>query len=222
MRFFAFIVFWMSLLLQSLYASTAYSPEIFQEAQKIFKTMKTTHYEHKTVIDESKGVYIVDCSAFVCYILNKVSPLAHSSLPIDKNHTHARAKNFYDYFKSLQNSTSSNSHWMAILSIKELEKGDIIAWKYDPVLQKKDTGHVVIVHEKPVLEEPNLYRVRILDASKGKHANDSRAKEADGIGSGEMWFRVDTNNAPTGLHWSSKEKKESNHPIAMGRAIRPL
>lgn len=215
MKFFAVAVFFISFL----FASTAYASEIFQEAQKIFKTMQTTHYEHQTVIDESKGVYIVDCSAFVCYILKKVSPLAHSSLPVDKNHTHARAKNFYDYFKSLQSGTASNSHWMAILTIKELERGDIVSWKYDPSLQKKDTGHVVIVHEKPVLEAGNLYRVRIIDASKGKHANDSRGKEADGIGIGEMWFRVDEKNAPIGLHWSSKEKRESNHPIAMARAI---
>jgi len=170
MRFFFVAILFIALSIQNLVASTAYSSEIFQEAQKIFETMKTTHYEHKTVIDENKGLYIVDCSVFVCHVLKKISPLALSSLPIDKSHTHARAKNFYDYFKSLQNGTSSNRHWMAVLSMKELEKGDIIAWKYDPTLQKKDTGHVVIVHERPVFEVPNLYRIRVMDASKGKHA----------------------------------------------------
>lgn len=215
MRFFFVATLFCSLLIQNLIAGA----EVFQEAQKIFETMKATQYAHKTVINKSKGLYIVDCSAFVCHVLKKVAPSALSSLPVNTNHTHARAKNFYEYFKSLQSGTASNSHWKAILTMKELEKGDIIAWKYDPALQKKDTGHVVIVYERPVLEESNLYRIRVIDASRGKHANDSRVSGTDGIGIGEMWFRIDENGSPVGLYWSSKEKKERQHAIAMGRIL---
>lgn len=194
------------------------SSEIHAEAINILKTMHETHYDHKIRIDEKQGYYSLDCSGFVCHILQKKAPLALIALPVDKHHTHARAQNFYDYFKSLQ-SLPPQKEWMPISGMNELERGDIIAWKYDPSLQKKDTGHVVIASEKPVLEEPNLYRVRVIDASKGKHANDTRAKEVDGIGSGDMWFRVDENDQPIGIYWSDKAKKESRHPIAMGRVL---
>lgn len=195
------------------------SQEIYEEATRIFETMHETHYDHHSSIDEKQGYYSLDCSGFVCHILQKKAPMSLRVLPVDKHHTHARAQNFYDYFKSLQN-VSSQKEWMPILRIKDLEEGDIIAWKYDPSLQKKDTGHVVIVQQKPLLEEGNLYRIRVIDSSKGKHANDTRAKEKDGIGSGDMWFRVDESDYPIGLYWSSKEKKESQHPIAMGRALK--
>ena len=199
-----------------LYSYGAVSDEVFQEAQRILQTHQESHYDHKTLIDEVKGYYRVDCSSFVSYILHKKAPSALALLPIDAKHTRSRAQNYYDYFKGLE---TPNNHWMAIKTILELERGDIIAWKYDPSLQKKDTGHVVIVSQKPVLEEPYLYRIRVMDASKGKHANDTRAEGSDGIGSGDMWFHVDKNGSPIGLYWSSKEKKESQHPIAMGRVL---
>lgn len=195
----------------------AVSDEVFQEAQRILQTHKETHYDHKTLIDETRGYYRVDCSSFVSYVLHKKAPLALSLLPIDAKHTRSRAQNYYDYFKNLE---APNSHWMAVKTVVELERGDVIAWKYDPLLQKKDTGHVVIVSEKPLQEESHLYRIRVIDASKGKHANDTRAEGNDGIGSGDMWFRVDKNGVPIGLYWSSKEKKESQHPIAIGRVLK--
>ena len=86
-------------------------------------------------------------------------------------------------------------------------------------MQKKDTGHVVIVSQKPVQEESHLFRIRVIDASKGKHANDTREEGIDGIGSGDMWFSINDNGSPIGLYWSSKEKKESQYPIAMGRVL---
>ncbi|AOO64674.1 hypothetical protein [Sulfurospirillum halorespirans] len=191
------------------------SDEVFQEAQHILQTQQESHYDHKTVINESKGYYRVDCSSFVCHVLRKKSPLALAMLPIDVHHVHARAQNFYDYFKQLE--SVPNAHWMAVKTLFDLERGDIIAWKYDLSSHKKDTGHVVIVAEKPIQEEQTLYRIRVIDASKGKHANDTRAKESDGIGSGDMWFRVNEKGAPIGLYWSSKEKKERQHFIVMGR-----
>ena len=194
------------------------SDEVFQEAQYILQTHQESHYDHKTVIDESKGYYRLDCSSFVCHILRKKAPLSLTMLPIDTHHMHARAQNFYDYFKQLESVPSA--HWVAVKTLFDLERGDIIAWKYDPSFHKKDTGHVVIVAEKPIQEEPTLYRIRVIDASKGKHANDTRAKENDGIGSGDMWFRVNEKGAPIGLYWSSKEKKESHHSIAMGRVLK--
>lgn len=198
--------------------SLSSSEEMFQEASRILKTYQESRYSHQTMVDEQNGKYNVDCSAFVGYILQKKAPLALEALPIDLGHKRVRAQNFYDYFKALEHTPSV--HWIPIEAFSKLERGDVIAWKYDKALQKKDTGHVVIVSEKPIQEEQNLYRVRVIDASKGKHAHDTRAENQDGIGSGDMWFRVDEKDSPVGLYWSSKMKKEAKHAIAMGRVFK--
>lgn len=134
-RFIIFSVFCLSVV-QCFASPTSLSQEIYEEAMRIFETMHETHYDHHSRIDEKQGYYSLDCSSFVCYILQKNALMSLSVLPVDKHHTHARAQNFYDYFKSLQN-VSSQKEWMPILRIKDLEEGDIIAWKYDSSLQKK-------------------------------------------------------------------------------------
>ena len=201
--------------------SKSLSNEIFREAKVIFETMHDTHYDHKTFINEKQGIYYVDCSSFISYVVQQKVPLALSSLTIDAHHTRLRAQNFYDYFKSLQQGQSSE-HWMAVTSMSEVEVGDIIAWKYSPQEQqeKKNTGHMIVVAAKPILEAPNLYKIRVIDSSSGKHANDTRTlQKTDGIGMGEMWFRVDEQGYPVGLYWSDKNKKESQHLIAIGRVL---
>lgn len=199
-------------------ASLSFSEMMFEEASSTLKTYQQSRYSHQTMIDEQKGIYNVDCSAFVGYILQKKAPLALEALPIDSGYKRVRAQNFYDYFKALEHTPSA--HWIPIEAFSKLERGDVIVWKYDKALQKKDTGHIVIVSENPTREEQNLYRVRVIDASKGKHANDTRAENQDGIGSGDMWFRVDEKDSPIGLYWSSKDKKEAKHAIAMGRVFK--
>lgn len=198
-----------------LHANTALENTI----EHVLTSMQHTRYEHKAFIDERSGVYHVDCSAFVGFLLQKVSPHAYNALKIDKGHTRPRAQNFYDFLAVL-NEGEKKEGWQGIQRINALEKFDIIAWKYDPSLGKKDTGHVVIVYEKPIKEADGRYRVRVLDASKGTHANDSRAQKSEGgIGEGVMWFRVDEEGKPLGLYWSDRSKSMSRHQISMGRVL---
>lgn len=190
---------------------------IYDEALRLLQMHKKSHYSHHRVIDENKGYFDVDCSSFVDYLLEKKAPLARQELPIDKGHVRARAQNFHDYFKRLEEAPTA--HWKAIKTIDALEVGDIIAWKYDASLKKKDTGHVVVVAQKAIQEDKNLYWLRIIDASKSKHAFDTKEGAQTGIGSGIMWFRVNDQGIPIALHWSSKAKKEVHHSIAMGRVL---
>ena len=191
---------------------------LYDASQELLAHLTSSRYEHKLLIDESKGVYALDCSLFIGHLVKKVSPLAYSALPIDAPHKRPRAKNFYDFLISLKE--VSHPHWSRIVSISYLEKGDIIAWKYDPSLGKKDTGHVVMVYEKPIKEEDGRYKIVVLDSSKGTHANDSRAHQKEGgIGTGTMWFKVDKDDNPIGLYWSDRSSKMSHHAIAMGRVL---
>ena len=181
--------------------------------------MKISAYSHHKKINRKDGIYIADCSTFVAYIVGRISPEALSLLPVDKHHRHPRAKNFYDTFINLKKSDSQNV-WVNIKNMAKVEPGDIIAWKYSLSLKRRNTGHVIIVYKKPILEKDNLYRVVVLDSSRGRHANDTRIKGvSNGVGIGTMWFRVDKLDRPIGLYWSSKKKKESKHVIAIGRII---
>ena len=155
-------------------------PSVFLTSQEIFNTMQRSSYEHKAFVDEAHGIYVLDCSSFMGLVIDKISPKAFASLPIDKPHKRPRAKNFYAFLNTLA-PHENHDGWMGIKRMDELEKGDIIAWKYDPNLGKQDTGHVVMVYEKPILEANGFYQVRVMDSSKGKHAKDSRGEGQNGF-----------------------------------------
>ena len=98
------------------------------------------------------------------YVLKRIDQKeALSDIPIDHGHRKARAQNFYDYFSNVK---PDNPRWESIKSVQNLERGDIIAWKYDPTLGKLDTGHVVIVAQQPELETQGIYRIRVMDSTK--------------------------------------------------------
>ena len=191
---------------------------ILCQAKQILSSLKSTHYSHKTNVNESSGSYILDCSAFVCYILGCAAPGSIASVPVDPNHRQAQAKNFYDAFSNAP-TVSAKDGWQRIIRLMDAEPGDLIAWRKDPVAQKGNTGHIVIVLEKPVEEKDGAIRIIALDSSRSGHAQDTRRKGTSGVGFGVMWFRVDQAGAPIALHWSSPEKKQITVPVAIGRAM---
>jgi hypothetical protein len=101
----------------------------------------------------------------------------------------------------------------------EAEPGDFIVWRRNPTPLKRNTGHIVIVMEKPVKEKDGGIRVVVLDSSRSRHARDTRQKGDSGVGVGIMWFRVDESGVPIAIHWSSRKRKPKIYPIVIGRAI---
>ena len=71
---------------------------ILRKARQILTNIKSTRYSHRTVVDEHSGVYVFDCSALVCHILEQAAPQALDVVTVDPGHKRARAKNFYDTF----------------------------------------------------------------------------------------------------------------------------
>ncbi|UCG67214.1 MAG: hypothetical protein JSW12_09610 [Deltaproteobacteria bacterium] len=191
---------------------------ILYQAKQILSNLKSTHYSHKTDVNENSGSYILDCSALVCYILGRAAPGSLASIPVDPTHRHARAKNFYDTFSNAP-TTSAKNGWQRIVRLMDAEPGDLIAWRKDPVPQKGNTGHIVIVLEKPVKEKDGAIRIIALDSSRSGHAQGTRKKGDSGVGVGIMWFRVDEAGAPIALHWSNRKRKPETYPIVIGRAI---
>ena len=210
MKFFAIVLLFLT--------HTLWADSMIEEATKILSNKRISAYDYKKSIDEKEGIYIFDCSTFISFVLKKSSPEALNALHVDEHHTHARAKNFYEFLARLDEGERVQG-WMGIKRIQNVQAGDIIAWKYDPKLKKRDTGHVIMVYEKPVLEEKGLWRVRVLDSTKGKHAQDSRGENENGLGLGVMWFRVNQEGFPIALHSLDKTKKPVHRDIAMGRVL---
>jgi len=198
-------------------AEPAAASPVWKQAKQIQANLKTTKYNHKKTVNEEEGIYILDCSSLACYILSKAAPASLESVPVDPHYRHARAKNFCDTFLHASTNKSHNG-WLRIVRVIDAEPGDFIAWKKDPMPPKGDTGHVVMVLEKPVLESDGTVRVVVMDASKGRHANDTRKKGEDGVGSGTIWFKVDESGAPVAVHWSTRKRPPIPHPIGIGRA----
>ena len=95
--------------------------------------------------------------------------------------------------------------------------GDFIAWRKLAVPKKGNSGHIVMIMEKPVEEKDGTVRIVVFDSSKSRHANDLRTKDTNGVGTGTMWFFVNKIGAPVSFYWSSRKYKPKTVPIAIGR-----
>ncbi len=194
------------------------SLQIFYQGEKVLANVKSSHYRHTTEIDESVGLYNLDCSALICFLLSRAAPQALSSVPIDPLHRHARAINFYSTFVNAPQYQSGQG-WQRVVRLMDAEPGDIIAWRKDPLPPKGNTGHVMMIMAKPVTEDAETVRVLVMDSSRSGHFRDTRKKGSGGVGVGIMWFRVDRDGHPVAFYWSSKGKKAVPMPIAIGRAM---
>ncbi len=194
---------------------------LYHEAQVVLNNLHTSSYSYTFYIDETEGIYETTCSSFISFLVQKVSQEAFEPLPVDTKRKQPLARNYYVFFNALKEG-KQEKYWRSVRYLKEVQVGDIIAWKYDPSLGKKDTGHVVMVYEKPIQEADGRYRIRVIDSSKGTHANDTRsAHPQGGIGTGEMWFVPDEKGEIKGFYWSNRSPKMSQHALAIGRIIIP-
>ena len=79
------------------------SPKIDAAAVFVLKSMRQTKYVHKSNIEESKGIYDVDCSGLVDCVVKRVSP--QHLAEIEKLRTHGRqlAEDYYEAFSGESN-----------------------------------------------------------------------------------------------------------------------
>ncbi|MEA3434914.1 MAG: hypothetical protein U9R43_00510 [Thermodesulfobacteriota bacterium] len=123
---------------------------------------------------------------------------------------------FYSVF-STASEKGNCGVWQRIPRLLDAMPGDFIAWRKLAVPKKGNSGHIVMIMEKPVEEKDGTVRIVVFDSSKSTHAKDSRPKGTSGVGIGTMWFSVDKTGAPVSYFWSSRKKKPKNLPIAIGR-----
>jgi hypothetical protein len=189
---------------------------VLYQAEQLLAELQSTQYRHITEVNEKEGIFRMDCSGLVCYILSRAAPGALSAVPLDSGHSHARAWNF---FNTIQQASAAQPHngWQRIDRLIEARPGDFMVWRKKPVSKKGNTGHIVMVVQSPVAENDGLVRVVVLDSTRSGHAYDTRKKGQSGVGTGVMWFSVDRAGAPIALIWSDPKKPPQPYPIVIGR-----
>ena len=73
---------------------------IAAEARLVLSHVKTTTYSHQTHIDESKGLYEVDCSGLVDLLLKGVSPKHFADVKTPRGHKRPLADDYVQTFQS--------------------------------------------------------------------------------------------------------------------------
>lgn len=184
-------------------------------ARQMVGDFKVTRYSHKTLIDRTRGVCEVDCSGFIVALLRQTSR-GHLH-QIATTHKRPLAEDFYQAFAPANGETPRG--WMPIKRLSDVEPGDLIAWIKRDHEPGDNTGHVVLVEEKPTAESPNQFRVRVLDSTAHGHGSDSRPEGKSGIGRGTIWLDADADGRPIGFRWKSKTGRLHEVPIAIGRAV---
>jgi hypothetical protein len=184
-------------------------------ARQMISDFKVTRYSHRTLIDRDRGVCEVDCSGFLVALLRQTSP--QHLRQIATHHKRPLAEDFYSAFAGRNGERPAG--WQKIKQVQDVEPGDVIAWLKQERQPGDNTGHVMLVEQKPAAESPNQFRVRVLDSTAHGHGSDSRIDEKSGIGEGTLWLDVDSAGLPIGYRWKSRRGTLHQVPIAIGRAV---
>jgi hypothetical protein len=202
-------------------ASESLTLKLADQASDILSNVKQTSYVHKLSIDAAAGIYDVDCSGFVSWILQQIAARHLQQIPVDASAGRPLAHDYYQFFAS--RSAEAEQGWQQISGLANARKGDLIGWLLPPA-PHHDTGHVFVVHATPVPNPDGTLRIHVIDASDVKHFDDSRGtgpgQFATGVGSGFIHFQVDGDGNPTAFQFNAAETPITV-PIAICR-IQPL
>jgi len=166
------------------------------EARRILANVKTTHYSHRTEVDETAGHYDLDCSGLATLILKNVAPAQLRTVRHAEGKSRPRAFEFYEAFATAP--TNATSGWLRVQRVLDARPGDFIAWRKVKIVPGESTGHIVIVDALPVPETNGTVRVTVIDSTTAVHAEDTRRAGTTGIGRGTMWFVVNAAGSRSG------------------------
>jgi hypothetical protein len=198
--------------------ANAASEQVFDEATRILNGIKVTKYKHETDIDEAKGVYYCDCSGFVGYVLKQTVAKDDPQGPLSNGKKRPTAMEFEKAFAASPAKAEDGGHWQKVERLMDARPGDVIAWRHE-VPKPGNTGHVVIVGERPTTDDDGLVRVVVIDSTTKPQVDDTRAAGTSGIGRGSMWFKVDDSGKAVSYLRGSKKAEPKSEAISIGRAL---
>jgi hypothetical protein len=198
--------------------ANAASKSVYDEAMRILNSVKATKYVHVTDIDEKEGHYYCDCSGFVGYVLNRTVAKDDHKGPLHNGDHRPVAAEFERGFEAAPTKPDRSALWQQVVRMEDARPGDVIAWRLE-VPKPNDTGHVIIVAERPIVESDGLVKVTAIDSTVLPSADITTDKGKTGIGRRTMWFTVDKDGRPTGYIRGSRSAKPKTDAISIGRAL---
>ena len=108
-----------------------------KRAEEIFANARIVSYKHQKNIPkylvrclENEGYEInTDCSGFIGYLLDSISPKHYEALRKRQSYgSYPLSKTYAEFFSGLDAQIPTEG-WLKVANIRELKKGDIIAWK---------------------------------------------------------------------------------------------
>lgn len=199
-------------------ASAIEASLLLNEAQRELATMQSSHYQHRTDVNESKGVFNYDCSGFVDYALQKVAPEAYAEIPISKpSSQRPLAQDFYNLFAR---STTRTAYWQRVTKVDRLQSGDIVAWLRPPENDSNNTGHVMIIASQPRInpDRADEILIPVIDSTSSPHANDTRRQGKTGLGRGTIGAIFNSQGEAIAYRWRGGQSKQAQATeIAFGR-----
>ena len=156
-----------------------------------------------------------DCSGYANQVLRQAAPGAFASLRALRSRPRAT-----EYVERME---LGGSDWRRVARVADLAPGDLIAWRHRPDAPRTDalsTGHVAFVVERPAPAGGGLWRVRVSDAARSGHSDDTRAPGRSGIGAGTILVATAPDGAPEAVAWSLRGRFEVPAAMALGRPLR--
>jgi hypothetical protein len=180
-------------------------------------TLRYTAYKlGGTYFNSSKGVYIIDCSAYIDHLLENANPSAYLSLVNSSGTEKPTSEHYYHFFTGL--SYKPRHYWNKIENVKELQPGDILVFRNKKTSHSGANGHVMLVMDKPV-QIQNAFAVRVTDAAPSGHSQDTRLPHTSGIGIGTLKIFVKPDGEPAAYSWKVGSAFEKHVNFAMARPI---
>lgn len=202
------------------------SPSLFSSwgtrmVQFVHSTISSLRYSaYKlggTHFDNSKGIYIVDCSDYVDHLLAVSNPLAYHSLVHSTGSDKPTTAHYYDFFTGL--TYQPKHYWNKVDFVKELQPGDILVFRNTRQSHTGVGGHVMVVMNKPTKVQ-NTFMVRVTDSASSGHSQDTRLPHTSGIGIGTMQIQVNPETGePSGYAWKLGSTIEHHVNFAMARPV---
>ncbi len=172
---------------------------------EISRTLKDTRYQHQTRVSKSRGAYYFDCSGMAEWVLKQAAPRALKSVGRPEN-GRPLARDFFRAVSRLKPGQSRGA-WKRIERFEDALPGDVLSWIRPKWFPSKSTGHVAFVIDVPRKNTGPVQGVllRIADASKFQHENDTRKENETGFGIGTLLVPTDGDGAPIGYGWFGSE-----------------
>lgn len=181
--------------------ATRAAERVIEVLERVRQNVRRTRYQHHRVVRESSGTYYWDCSLMVSWVLQRASRRSVRHLDDVQRPLAAH------FVRTIERAPTGRSRrgWRRIENIEDVRPGDVFAWRRPDRFPSRNTGHVgfVVGAPRPVPRIPNAYAVRVADATRSGHQNDTRPWPGDGgFGIGTLVFLTDGQGHGTHYGWA--------------------